>query len=326
MDCEELEQLLSRSSVEELAPAHLAAVNAHLAHCAACKEKWDATDFPQELYEAVDVTRSIDRVKGAVMARIAGQGDQAWAKETEPGRRTPRRIGGFELLGRLGRGGMGTVLKARQVSMDRVVALKILSQKLARDEKFVKRFLREARSAARLRHPNIVQAYDAGLADGCYFFAMEYVDGEGLDAVLRREGPLDPGRALGIMEQVASALAAAHEAGIVHRDVKPSNIMIDTEGEARVTDFGLAKRTEGDITITADGKALGTPAYAAPEMARGKGADPRSDLYSLGATFFHVLAGRPPFQGKNFSEVVVKHVTEPPPPLATVLLKITVRV
>jgi serine/threonine protein kinase len=229
----------------------------------------------------------------------------------------PKRLGGFEILGRIGKGGMGTVYKARQVSLNRSVALKILSKALAANEDFVKRFIREARSAATIHHPNIVEAYDVGLAEGYYYFAMEYVDGEGLDAVLRREVTLEQGRAAGIMEQVCSALAAAHEAGIVHRDIKPSNIMFDSKGQVRVTDFGLAKRIEGDISVTADGQALGTPAYVAPEMAKGGEADARSDLYSLGATMFHALAGRPPFVGKSFSEVLIKPAPEPPPLLSS---------
>ena len=229
----------------------------------------------------------------------------------------PRRLGGFELLATLGKGGMGTVFKARQVSMDRLVALKILPKKLAENEAFVQRFLREARSAAKLRHPNIVQAFDVGQAEGYYFFAMEFVDGETLSEIIRRDGPLEPNRALDIMKQVASALAAAHEAGIVHRDIKPSNIMIDKKGEVRVTDFGLAKRTEGDVEVTADGAVVGTPAYVAPEMAKWGEADARSDLYSLGATIFCALTGRPPFEGRNFSEVLIKQVNEPAPPLAT---------
>jgi len=224
----------------------------------------------------------------------------------------PKRLGGYEILGRIGKGGMGTVYKAQQVSLNRPVALKILPRTLAANEDFVKRFIREARSAATLHHPNIVQAIDVGLAEGYYYFAMELVDGEGLDAVLRREGPLEQTRAVQVMEQVCSALAAAHEAGIVHRDIKPSNIMFDFKGQVRVTDFGLAKRIEGDIAVTADGQALGTPAYVAPEMAKSGVSDARSDLYSLGATMFHVLAGRPPFVGRNSSEVLIKQATEPP--------------
>jgi len=230
-----------------------------------------------------------------------------------------RRLGGFEIVERIGKGAMGAVFKARQVSMDRFVALKILPRRLAQSKEFVQRFLREARSAAKLRHPNIVQAYDVGFADGFYFFAMELVDGETLSQIVRRDGPLEQNRALAVMKQIASALAAAHEVGIVHRDIKPLNIMIDKKGEVRVTDFGLAKRTEGDINVTADGRVVGTPAYAAPEIAKGAEADARSDLYSLGATIFYALSGRPPFEGNNFSEVIVKQATEPAPQLATVV-------
>jgi len=136
---------------------------------------------------------------------------------------------------------MGTVLKARQVSMDRLVALKILPKRLAQNQDFVKRFVREARSAARLRHPNIVSAYEVGIADGYHFFAMEYVEGESLDAALLRNGPIEQDRAVELMKQVCSALAAAHAKGIVHRDIKPSNLMIDEKGNVRITDFGLAK-------------------------------------------------------------------------------------
>jgi len=234
------------------------------------------------------------------------------------GSQATRRLGGFEIVERIGQGGMGAVFKARQVSMDRLVALKILPRTLAQNEDFVQRFLREARSAARLRHPNIVQAYDVGFADGYYFFAMEFVDGETLSQIVSREGPLEQNRALEVMKQTCSALAAAHKAGIVHRDIKPANIMIDKNGEVRVTDFGLAKRTEGDINVTADGRVLGTPAYVAPEIAKGAEADARADLYSLAATIFYALSGRPPFEGNNFSEVIIKQATEPAPPLATI--------
>jgi len=231
------------------------------------------------------------------------------------GRGETRRLAGFEILGHIGRGGMGIVLKARQVSMDRVVALKILPRHLADDIVFVERFFREARSAARLRHPHIVQAYDAGESDGTCYFAMEFVDGEGLGTVLAREGALDPQQALVYMRQVCSALAAAHKAGIVHRDIKPSNILIDGEGQVRVADFGLAHHVEEE----ADGsRRLGTPGYAAPEQIRAGEGGPRSDLYSLGATFFRVLAGRAPFPGKDSREMLRRQASGPAPSLAEV--------
>ncbi len=252
---------------------------------------------------------------------MAGKGtDAGFSPREDPvkGSSTGRRLGGFEILERIGQGGMGAVFKARQVSMDRFVALKILPRRLAQNKDFVQRFLREARSAAKLRHPNIVQAHDVGFADGYYFFAMEFVDGQTLSQIVARHGPLGQNRALEVMKQTCSALAAAHDAGIVHRDIKPANIMIDRNGGVRVTDFGLAKRTEGDVNVTADGRVLGTPAYVAPEMAKGAEADARSDLYSLGATVFFALSGRSPFEGSNFSEVLIKQATEPAPPLATV--------
>ncbi|MFW6108672.1 MAG: protein kinase domain-containing protein [bacterium] len=226
------------------------------------------------------------------------------------------RIAGYEVLGRIGKGGMGTVHEARQISMDRPVALKILAQRLADSEEFVARFLREARSAAKLRHPHIVQAIDVGQAEGCYYFAMELVDGEGLSALVRRDGPPDQEQALRWMKQVCSALVAAHKAGIVHRDIKPSNVLVDREGQVRVADFGLAHELQDEAGLTADGKALGTPGYVAPEIARGGEGDARSDLYSLGATFFHVLAGRPPFEGQTSGQTVLKQVSEPAPALA----------
>jgi serine/threonine-protein kinase len=315
MDCRELEKVLSDHSLAELSLEQQEAVAAHVDGCDACREKWGLDQQSRVLHTAAKALRPSKDIAASVMARIDQEAPPADKAESEAN--GPKRLGGFELLGRLGKGGMGTVLKARQVSMDRLVALKILPKKLAENEQFVQRFLREARSAARLRHPHIVQAHDVGRVEGYYFFAMEYVDGKTLEAIVREEGPLEQGRALAVMKQVCSALAAAHKAGIVHRDIKPSNIMVDRDGEARVTDFGLAKRTEGDVAVTADGHVLGTPAYVAPEMTKGEEAEPRSDLYSLGATIFHALAGRPPFEGRNFSEVLVRQATELPPPLVS---------
>ena len=318
MDCDGLRALLSSKTLAELSVQERAAVDEHFGTCAGCREAWDTAGQSQELSDALQVAGGVDGVRKAVLAQIQAADAPPPGPKPSQAPRARKRLGGFEIVGRLGKGGMGTVLKARQVSMDRIVALKVLPRRLAQNEDYVKRFIREARSAARLRHANIVQAHDVGAVDGYYYFAMEFVDGETLDTVLRRDGPLESRRALQVMKQVCSALRAAHEAGIVHRDIKPSNIMLDRRGEVRVTDFGLAKRTEGDVTITADGHALGTPTYLAPEMASGKPVDARADLYSLGATFFHVLSGRPPFQGSSFSELVVKHVNEPPPPLASV--------
>ncbi|MFC1806457.1 SUMF1/EgtB/PvdO family nonheme iron enzyme, partial [Planctomycetota bacterium] len=305
MDCSELAQLLAERSMGELSAEQSAAVGEHLAACDSCRGRWRLNDESQVLHDAAQPLRARPGAEHTLLDRL--NAEELGSEPVEG-----MRLAGFELLGPLGKGGMGTVFKARQLSMDRLVALKILPRKLAENQDFVVRFIREARSAAKLRHPHIVQAYDVGHAEGVYYFAMEYVDGEGLNAILQREGPLDPQRALRLMRQVCSALVAAHKAGIIHRDIKPSNLMVDQNGDVRVTDFGLAKRAEGDFELTADGQTLGSPTYVSPEMASGKGVDARADLYSLGATFYHLLAGRPPFEGASFSELIVKHVNESP--------------
>jgi len=227
-------------------------------------------------------------------------------------------LGPFEIVGLLGRGGMGGVYKARQASLDRFVAIKILSPALAADTDFVARFEREARAEAAIHHPNIIRVYSVGQERGYQYIAMELVEGESLAEMLAREGRLAPERALGLLKQVAGALAEAHACGIVHRDIKPSNILVTREGVAKVADFGLAKRQASDVTVTHTGTTLGTPLYMAPEIGRGHRLDARSDLYSLGATFYHLLAGRPPFQADTAPELIVKHASELPPPLGAV--------
>ena len=245
---------------------------------------------------------------------IAGRGRRA--KPVDP--LIGASLGEFEVHELLGRGGMGAVYKGHQKALERVVAIKTLPRRLAANADFVTRFHREARTAAQLRHTHLVQVYAVGEAQGIHYIVMEFVDGEGLDGVLRRDGPLEPEAALAYLKQTCAGLAAAHEAGIVHRDIKPSNLMIDAQGEVRITDFGLAKRTEGDVAVTMTGQSVGTPLYMAPEMAKGEESDARGDLYSLGAAFYHLLAGRPPFQGRTPSELIVKHATETPRPLGEV--------
>ena len=212
---------------------------------------------------------------------------------------------------------MGHVYRARQKRVDRIVALKVLPQSLARDEGFAARFEREARAASAVSHPNITAIIEVGEDQGWRFLAMEFVDGASLLTLILRARRLDEARALGLMKQVVAALIAAHEAGIVHRDIKPANILIDASGTAKVADFGLAKRPGTDVSLTTSGIVLGTPLYMAPELARGKPLDARADLYSLGATFYHALAGHPPFEADTATELVLKHATEPPAPLAS---------
>jgi len=226
-------------------------------------------------------------------------------------------LGEFEIVATIGHGGMGAVYKGRQAALNRFVAIKVLPEHLTSDAAFIERFHREARAVAAVRHPNIIEVHTIGSERGHEFIAMEFVDGESLADLLRREGRLAPDRAVELMTQVASALADAHAAGIFHRDIKPANILLDARGRVKVADFGLAKHEGVDVSVTATGASLGTPLYMPPEVAQGKPADARSDLYSLGATFYQAIAGKPPFDGATPAELIIKHVNATPPPLQT---------
>jgi len=232
----------------------------------------------------------------------------------ESGSARTTRIGGFEILTRLGSGGMGAVFKARQVSMDRVVALKVLPPELAKNEQFVERFIREARSAAKLNHPNIVQGIDVGHAEGHYYFAMEFVDGSTVRDLIGRGGRIDEKKALNIIGAVARALEHAHRHGIIHRDIKPDNIMINREGVVKLADLGLARSTEKPDTLTIEGTALGTPYYMSPEQVRGEtDVDTRADIYALGATLYHMVTGEFPYEGPNAGAIMARHLADPVP-------------
>jgi serine/threonine-protein kinase len=223
-------------------------------------------------------------------------------------------IAGFQLLKRVGSGGMGTVYRAKQLSVDRIVAVKILKPNLARDRKFLERFKEEAKAAAKLNHPNIVQAIDAGEAEGYFYFAMEFVDGETMHRLMLREGLIDEQKAVKIALDTAHALSHAHLHGIVHRDVKPGNIMISNEGLTKLCDLGLARLREEEVDTGARGPAIGTPYYISPEQAQGyMDVDCRSDIYSLGATLYRALAGRPAFDAPTRAEILEKHVRAPLP-------------
>lgn len=222
------------------------------------------------------------------------------------------RIPGYKLLARLGRGSMGTVYKARQLHLDRVVAIKILARFLAENAAYVRRFTKEARVIGRLNHPNIVQGFDAGEVEGTYFFVMEFCDGPTVLQLLQRGGAMDAERSLRIVTQVAMALDHAHQQGLVHRDVKPDNIMIVAGGVAKLCDLGLAKDVSAASGTTERGSTMGTPNYISPEQARGdEEVDIRSDIYSLGATFYHMVTGALPFDGPNPTVIMVKHLNEP---------------
>ncbi len=220
-------------------------------------------------------------------------------------------IGGCQILKRIARGGMGVVYMARQLNLGRTVAIKILSEDLSKDRTYVQRFIHEARSAAVLSHGNIVHINDVGEHNGIFYFIMEYVEGENLREIMRREGPIAVGRTLEIAIQVAQALQHAHGRGIVHRDIKPENIMVTPEGIAKLTDMGLAKRvTPGAANeITHAGSILGTPFYMAPEQAKDfSQVDNRSDIYSLGVTLYRAITGMVPFDGRSPIEVMIKAI------------------
>jgi eukaryotic-like serine/threonine-protein kinase len=231
------------------------------------------------------------------------------------GNSTSQPIEGFELQKKIGEGGMGAVYLARQISMDRLVALKILRRSLARNSDFVDRFVREARLAGKLDHTNIVRALDVGQSGEYHYLAMEYVDGRNLAAILREQGILPEKEALGLVLQVARALEYAHSREIIHRDVKPDNVMLASDGTVKLTDMGLAKQTGAESHLTQTGEMLGTPHYVSPEQARGQeDVDIRSDIYALGATMYRLLTGRTPFDGPTGAVVMTKHLTEEPTP------------
>ena len=281
-------------------------------------------------------------IANEISSRAHGPGVKSAVSEAAS--KTVKMLGGFELIVKIGQGGMGTVFRARQVSLDREVALKILPSRIAqKDPVFVERFIREARTSAKLNHPNIVQGIEVGKdeATGLYYFAMEFIDGPTAKVLLKQSGVIDEKKTLEISLGVANALVCAHRAGIVHRDIKPDNILLTQRGETKLADLGLARQAldhedsdapdkdkkddpfgigSRDSELTQSGSALGTPSYMAPEQIRGDmdKIDARTDLYELGATMFHMLTGKPPYVGANSKAVMIMHLNAPVPDARTI--------
>lgn len=227
--------------------------------------------------------------------------------------RPAQQIPGFQVLSKLGQGAMAVVFKAKQLSLDRVVAIKVLPRRLSENPEFVERFYREGRAAARLNHANIVQAFDVGESGGYHYFVMEFIDGKTVYDLIVDNKPMEEKNAIRIILQCTKALQHAHEQGLIHRDVKPKNLMLTKAGDVKLADMGLAREMGDFATATAEaGRAYGTPYYISPEQIRGEiSIDARADIYGLGATFYHMVTGRVPFDGTTPSAVMHKHLKEP---------------
>ncbi|HEX7898049.1 MAG TPA: serine/threonine-protein kinase, partial [Planctomycetota bacterium] len=226
-------------------------------------------------------------------------------------------IPGYSLLGKIGQGGMGVVYKAVQTSVNRTVAIKILSSAATKDKTYVARFLGEAQAAGSLSHKNLISAIDVGFSNGYYYFVMEYVTGKSCREILNAKGNFQEKQALDLALQMTEVLDHIHEHQMVHRDIKPENILLTPEGQVKLCDLGLAKSTTAmEQSLTQEGLAVGTPYFMSPEQIRGdKDVDIRADLYSLGATLYFLLTGQPPYSGKSAAETMTMHLNAPTPEL-----------
>jgi serine/threonine protein kinase len=222
--------------------------------------------------------------------------------------RSQRRVAGFELIERISSGAMGTVYKARHLKLNKTVALKLLNPDMAADDSYVQRFVQEAQVAAAMNHPNVVQAYDVGQVGGVHFIAMEFIEGKTIKELIKRRGTVEESAAVELVLQVLDGLRHAWEHKLVHRDVKPANLMISRDGQAKLLDLGLVRRTDAACELTGEGKAIGTPYFMAPEQALDKGADYRADIYALGATLFNMVTGEKPYVAGTPVGVMQLHI------------------
>jgi serine/threonine protein kinase/DNA-binding winged helix-turn-helix (wHTH) protein len=272
-------------------------------------------------------SRELQRLNEQILRRDPSLGLSEPARQTvRPSRldlQPGTEVASYRVVRILGRGGMSVVYLAEHDWLQRKVALKVLAPQLAEDERFRERFVRESRLAASLDHPNVIPIYEAGASGGDLFLAMRFVEGSDLRTLLHEEGALDPARATGILRQVAAALDAAHEQGLVHRDVKPANVLLARPRSSEpvehvyLSDFGLTKRSASDSGVTGTGQFVGTLDYAAPEQFKGETPDARTDVYSLGCVLFECLTGRPPFRSENDAGLMYAHLQQPPPPVTS---------
>ena len=220
--------------------------------------------------------------------------------------------GRYRVLSRIGAGGMADVYLAQDEQLGREVAVKLLHRRFSEDPAFVERFRREAQAAASLQHPNVVSVFDRGSFDGTYYIAMEYLPGRSLKQLIREEAPLEPGRAVDLTVQILKAARFAHRRNVIHRDLKPHNVIVDDNDHAKVTDFGIARAGASDMTET--GSIMGTAQYLSPEQAQGHAVSAPSDLYSVAIVLYEMLTGRVPFEGDSAVTIALKHVSETPVP------------
>jgi eukaryotic-like serine/threonine-protein kinase len=255
-------------------------------------------DVPKSLLEIMVEAKVLTRSQMTRLVQESGEANRKF------------QIPGYQMLQKLGKGSMGVVYKAKQQSVDRVVAIKILLEPLAQNKEFIKRFEREAMIAAKLSHNNVVNAIDAGVIDGHYYFVMEYVEGPTIKDFLDKNKTFDEKEALRITLAIAEALKHAAQRGLIHRDIKPENVILTKEGEVKLADLGLARLTDDDKWVLSEaGMAIGTPYYISPEQVRGQtNIDIRADIYSLGATLYHMVTGKVPYGGETPTEVMRKHV------------------
>lgn len=317
MDCRDFSENLQAYIDGELKEAERLELEEHLEACGSCSaELYELEKVNNLLHAAFENKPPFSAITARVLAEVTGAApsehpsggelDEEIADDPSTNL-VGRTLGGYEIAEKIGSGGMGTVYKALQLSMGRHVALKVLYHKYTADKTFVKRFIREARSAGGLNHPNIVRVYDVGQDNGFYYMSMELVEGHPLNQVLAQEGRLAPERALNIVIQTARALEHAQKESVIHRDVKPENIIADDADNIKLADMGLAKKIgiSQDASITLEGQTVGTPYYMSPEQViDASSVDQRTDIYSLGVTFYHIITGKRPFEGNTSMEIM----------------------